>query len=126
MKKVWDKLGIAFSSVCVIHCVMVAFIPLVFPALNYFVHLDWIHVAVAISLLITTPLAFYPGFKKHGLTWILGLASIGIAIILLGMLLEERTTEVISHSTSIAGSLLLVTAHFKNLQHSHKHRHHCC
>lgn len=126
MKKVWDRLGIAFSSACVVHCIFVAFIPLIFPALAYFTHLDWVHGAVAISLLVTTPMAFYPGFKKHGLTWILSLASLGILIILAGMFLEDRTSEILSHSISILGSLLLVLAHVKNLQHSHKHKHQCC
>ncbi|HLW58172.1 MAG TPA: MerC domain-containing protein [Bacteriovoracaceae bacterium] len=126
MKKVWDRLGIAFSSACVIHCIFVAFIPLIFPAINYFTHLDWIHGAVAASLLITTPMAFYPGFKKHGLTWIIILACLGITIILLGMALEGKTSVIVSHSASIVGSILLVTAHFKNIQHSHKHHHQCC
>lgn len=126
MKKIWDRLGITFSSLCVVHCILVAFIPLIFPALHYFVHLDWIHGAVAASLLITTPMAFYPGFKKHGLTWILILASFGVIVILSGMILENKTTEVISHSVSIIGSLLLVAAHLKNLKHSRKHHHQCC
>lgn|SRR5690606_4191992 len=126
MKKVWDRLGIIFSSICVVHCLFVAFIPLAYPALNYFTHTDWVHGLVAASLLITTPMAFYPGFKKHGLTWILILASVGIVIILSGMVLEERASEIISHSTSILGSVLLVLAHLKNIQHSHKHNHQCC
>lgn len=126
MKKVWDRLGIAFSSACVVHCIFVAFLPLIFPALNYFVHADWVHSFVAASLLITTPMAFYPGFKKHGLTWILMVACLGIMVILAGMFLEDRTSEVVAHSASILGSLLLVIAHLKNIQHSNKHHHQCC
>lgn len=131
MKKVWDKLGIAFSSACVVHCIMVAFLPLLFPALAQLSHQPWIHLSVGFSILFTSPLAFVPGFKKHGLTWIVALACTGLALILLGMILENTVeSEQLSHGISIVGSVLLVLAHYKNLRHSHRrghqHRHQCC
>lgn len=131
MKKVWDKLGIAFSSACVVHCIMVAFIPLFVPALAQISHQPWVHVSVGFSILFTSPMAFVPGFKKHGLTWIMALAGAGLSLILLGMILEKTIdSEQVSHGISIAGSVLLVFAHYKNLRHSHRrghrHRHQCC
>jgi hypothetical protein len=127
MKKFWDRLGIAFSSVCVIHCIMVAFLPLLIPALTQFNHQPWVHVTVGLSILLTSPLAFVPGFKKHGLTWIIVLGISGLVFILTGMILEQIIhSEQISHGVSIMGSVLLVTAHFKNIHHSQNHRHQCC
>ncbi len=126
MKKVWDRVGITFSTVCVIHCVVVAFIPLLFPALTVYAHNSWIHIAVGIIILLTSPLAFVPGYKKHGLTWILKTAVSGLFFIMMGVLLESKVTDQLSHGISILGSLCLVFAHAKNLQHSHKHHHQCC
>lgn len=125
MKKVWDRLGITFSTACVIHCVAVAFLPLIFPALSTIFHSTWIHIAVGFIILFTSPLAFVPGFKKHGLTWIIGVAVTGLFFIMMGVLLEGRVSDQISHGVSIIGSLALVFAHAKNLQHSHRH-HQCC
>ncbi len=127
MKKVWDQIGIAFSSACVIHCVTVALIPLFFPALTQLTHQPWIHYIVGLSILVTSPLAFVPGFKKHGLSWIIILALGGLVFIVSGMVLEKFADfEQLTHGSSILGSLMLVTAHFKNLQHWHRSQHQCC
>ncbi|HXH32095.1 MAG TPA: MerC domain-containing protein [Bacteriovoracaceae bacterium] len=126
MKKVWDRLGIAFSSACVVHCIMVAFLPFFFPAISVYTHSTWVHVIVGIIILFTSPLAFIPGYRKHGLTWIIGVAFSGLFLILLGILLEEQVSEQVSHGVSILGSLILVVAHVKNIQHSHRHQHQCC
>lgn len=127
MKKVWDRLGIAFSSACVIHCILVAFVPLIFPAVAVYTHQTWVHYAVGVTILFTTPLAFLPGYKKHGLTWIIGMASLGVLFIGSGILLEKgHYSEQMSHGVSIIGSLILVYAHAKNIQHAHRHRHQCC
>lgn len=127
MKKVvWDRLGIAFSSACVVHCIMVAFVPLFFPILYQYTHSAWVHIAVLITILFTTPLAFVPGFKKHGLTWIIGMALMGLFVVILGILIEDKVSDQMSHGISICGSLFLVFAHAKNIQHSHRHQHLCC
>jgi hypothetical protein len=127
MKKIWDQMGIAFSSACVVHCVLVAFLPLFVPALSSVTHQPWVHILVGFSILLTSPLAFVPGFRKHGLTWIIGLAGLGLIFISSGMILERLIdSEQLSHGVSILGSVLLVTAHAKNIQHSHRHHHQCC
>jgi hypothetical protein len=126
MKKVWDRAGIAFSSACVVHCIGVAFLPLFFPILETYTHSSWVHIIVGGLILLTSPLAFIPGYKKHGLTWIIGLAIIGLIFVLSGVLLENHVSDKVSHATSIFGSVLLVLAHAKNLQHSQRHQHQCC
>lgn len=126
MKKVWDRVGIAFSSVCVLHCIVVAFLPILFPAIEIYTHQTWIHLIVGFTILFTSPLAFVPGYRRHGLTWIMGVAVMGLFFILSGILMERGFSEQVSHGVSIFGSLLLVFAHAKNLQHSHRHQHQCC
>lgn len=126
MKKVWDRVGITLSSACVVHCIAVAFLPLIFPALEAYTHKTWIHMVVAIVILLTSPLAFIPGYKKHGLTWIIGTAFSGLFLILASIILENHFSDQIAHLISIGGSLMLVFAHVKNLQHSHRHHHQCC
>jgi hypothetical protein len=126
MKKVWDRLGIAFSTACVAHCLLVAFLPILLPALTAYTHSSWIHVIFGFVILLTSPMAFIPGYKKHGLTWILKLAMTGLSLICLGLLLEGQTHDQVSHGVSILGSIVLVFSHVKNLQHSARHKHQCC
>jgi hypothetical protein len=124
MKKVfWDRLGITFSSACAVHCVIVAFLPLFFPVLKTLAHASWIHVVVATIILFTSPLAFFPGYRKHGMTWIMTTALVGLMLVFMGILLEDKVSDQISHGISICGSLFLVFAHAKNLQHSHRKTH---
>lgn len=125
-KKIWDGLGIAFSSACVVHCIVVAFLPLLFPAVSVYTHSSWIHIVVGVIILLTSPLAFIPGYKKHGLTWIIASAITGLFFILAGVLLEGYTSDQMSHGVSIFGSMILVFSHVKNIQHSHRHHHQCC
>jgi hypothetical protein len=99
MKKVWDRVGIAFSSACVLHCLAVAFLPFFFPALKAFTHQTWVHIATALT---------------------------GLLLVFSGILLERIVTDQISHGVSIVGSLMLVYAHAKNLLHTHRHHHQCC
>lgn len=126
MKKIWDKLGILFSSACIVHCILVAFLPVLFPAFSIYTEASWIHMSVAVIILATSPLAFIPGYKKHGLTWIIFLALSGLTFVLLALFLEGFTSDQVSHSISILGSMTLVFAHAKNLQHSRRHNHNCC
>lgn len=127
MKKVWDRLGIAISSACVVHCIAVAFLPLLFPFLShYYAHLGWVHGVVGIAILFTTPLAFLPGYRKHGLNWIIATALSGVFLVGLGWMLEDQVSEQLSHGIAIVGSAFLVFAHWKNIQHSHRHQHQCC
>lgn len=124
-KKIWDRIGIVFSSACVLHCILVAFLPIFFPAVAIYTHSSWVHIIVGITILMTSPLAFVPGYRKHGLSWIIKTAISGLILILLGVLLEGQTSDQLSHGISIFGSLTLVFSHAKNLQHSHRH-HQCC
>jgi hypothetical protein len=128
MKKVvWDRLGIAFSSACVVHCIMVAFLPFFLPVISQYTHSSWIHFIVLLTMLFTTPFAFVPGYKKHGLTWILAMALIGLLMVILSVIIEGKVSDQLSHGISICGSLFLVFAHAKNIQHSHRHvQHPCC
>jgi RsiW-degrading membrane proteinase PrsW (M82 family) len=126
MKKVWDRVGSAMSAACVVHCIAVAFLPLLFPVLETYTHKTWIHMVVAVMIMMTSPLAFIPGYRKHGLTWIIGTAFCGLFLILSSIILENHFSDQITHGISIGGSLLLVFAHVKNLQHSHRHHHQCC
>jgi len=127
MKKVWDQMGITISSICVIHCVVVAFIPLIIPAFAFYAHNPWVHIVTGLLVLFTTPLAFIPGLKKHGLNWIMLIALLGLFLMVLGISAEKlQYSELLSHGISILGSLCLVFAHIKNIQHSRKHHHQCC
>ncbi len=85
-----------------------------------------VHVVVGIIILMTSPLAFIPGYKKHGLSWIMISALTGLVFILSGILIEGWLSEQFSHGISIMGSIVLVFSHVKNIQHSNRYKNECC
>lgn len=123
-KKAWDRLGILLSGACLIHCIAVVFLPLLIPALALAVHTPWIHRTFALIILVVTPLAFIPGYRRHGLNRILVKAYLGVGFILLGVFSDGLVSEYTSHGFSVIGSLALVLAHLENIRHSRTSR--CC
>ena len=122
-KKVWDKVGILLSSACLVHCVGLLVIPFLLPALGAFFHSPWVHRFFAAFILIVTPMAFMPGYRRHGMSRVLVQAGLGIAFILAGVATDGVLPELASHGFSVVGSLMLVGAHVQNLRHS---RRSCC
>ncbi|MFY7992210.1 MAG: MerC domain-containing protein [Bacteriovoracaceae bacterium] len=122
MKKAWDKIGIALSSLCIVHCIGLAILPALLPTLGH-LGIEF-HLFMSILILVTSPLAFIPGYKKHGVSMVIMWAMAGLSMILLGTFMEEKFPEWLSHSVTIVGSITLVYAHFLNIKHS-RHNH-CC
>jgi len=122
MKKAWDKIGITLSSLCIVHCIGLAILPVLLPAVGHFG--IGFHLSMSFLILLTAPLAFIPGYKKHGLSMVIMWAIMGLTLVLLGTFMEEKFAEWLSHSVTIAGSITLVYAHYLNIKHSRHH--HCC
>ncbi len=110
-----DKLSIAASLLCAIHCVL---LPLVFTTLpflgielmkNIFLEL----VTVAISLMIGG-WAIWKGYKNHHRNLlILILFIVGITLMVTGNFVNEKGNEMF---LKFSGAALLVTAHVYNWQ----------
>jgi len=81
---------------------------------------------MGLLILIVSPIAFIPGLKKHGLSWILITALSGLVFIFAGLMTEGKLSDLSSHLISILGSLQLVFAHVMNLKHSRKFQNQCC
>jgi hypothetical protein len=122
-KKAWDKLGILLSTLCIVHCAGLLVLPLLLPALGALFHSPWIHRTFAVFILVITPMAFMPGYRRHGMTRVLVQAGIGIALVLTGVATDGLFSELTTHLCSVAGSVMLVSAHVQNLHHS---RRSCC
>lgn len=122
-KNTWDKFGMLLSGFCLIHCFFVGLLPLIFPAVLSLTAADWIHKGLGILIVITSPLAFIPGHKKHGVGRIILQATLSVLLVLVGTLIEGKIEDWMSHTIIIIGSLGLVFSHYENIQHSKKQ---CC
>jgi hypothetical protein len=113
----WDRLGIAASGLCLVHCVATPLLVLVASAADSLLVADrWVH---PVMLLLVAPLAavaLVRGHRRHHHAPIAVLGSTGVGAIAFGALGSEQllgsTVEVFA---TIAGSLLVIAAHCWNL-----------
>ena len=114
----WDRLGLAFSGACLLHCLLVpvaiSLVPL-WPALAA-AHV-WVHPVLALVLVPTTVLAARGGFRRHRRRHVAVLLGAGLAVLLLaaglGLIFPNVWFEV---ALPLLGSALLIAGHLRNWQ----------
>lgn len=112
----WDRLGIAGSVLCVLHC---ALTPLLIGYLSTaglaFLGDEIVHKILAVVLLFAALFAFIPGYRKHGNTATVTAGAIGIGLVLFaGLILAPFIGHGLETAITIAGSVILVGAHTVN------------
>lgn len=113
----WDKLGIAGSGLCLVHCLALPVMVGILPSMGLaFLADESVHEILAFASIAFAGLAFIPGYRRHQDKRVLVLMSVGLALILFatwgGALVDlHRASETM---LSIVGSLLLISAHLMN------------
>lgn len=113
----WDKLGIAGSGLCVVHCLALPVMVGVLPGLGIaFLADEIVHQTLAFLLIAFAALAFIPGFKRHRDKRVLWLMASGLGLILSATWGGELVDLHGAGETiiAVAGSVLLICAHFLN------------
>ena len=113
-----DRLAMALSSACAIHCFLTPSFVLLTSGLisfsfdNEFVHNLILFVAVPISLY-----ALILGYSNHKIFYLLPIGIVGLSALVLAVALGETFLgELGEKSLTLIGSFLVVFAHFKNHQ----------
>lgn len=113
----WDKLGIAGSGLCLIHCLTLPMAAGLLPGLGIaFLADEIVHQLLAFALTALAGLAFIPGYRRHRDRRVLALMAIGLGLILFATGGEAVIDLHGAGETilSVAGSLFLITAHYLN------------
>jgi hypothetical protein len=113
----WDKLGVAGSGLCLIHCLALPVMVGVLPGLGIaFLADEIVHQILACLLIAVAALAFIPGYRRHRDKRVLLLMGGGLGLILFATWGSERFDLHGSGETfiSVAGSVLLIGAHLLN------------
>ena len=106
-----DRIGIAASLLCSIHCVLPSLlIPFGFLGwLGSFHHWGY-HAAFLTLALVTAYYAFSKGFKRHRNNNVVILASAGIIFFIVGMIMGSTMEYILAGS----GGIILTIAHVWN------------
>ena len=116
-----DRVGLAASSLCMIHCVATASLAVAVPALAGLgdPRIEWALVAVSIAIGATSLL---PAYRRHGNARPLGLLAVGVVVLLLSRLsvVFEGTPPAVEVAPSVGGAAIVALAHLANLRASRR------
>jgi len=120
----FDGLGVAASSLCIIHCVGTAALGFLLPALGLTALADErIHRVLAVAVVTAGLLAFIPGFRLHRSWPVAIFAALGLTSIALSQLLPgEALREQLETALTVFGGGMLVIAHWQNRALCRAHR----
>lgn len=121
----WDKVGIAVSSVCFLHCLLTPFWALSLPFISSSFHHPLFHIVIALMVLPVGIYAFWQGYREHHQKRVLFLGIPGLVIVAGVAFVPHDWIHLVGHiQVNVVGSLLLIAAHILNrracrCQHSH-------
>lgn len=112
----FDALGLAASSLCIVHCLGTAALGFLLPALGLtFLGDERIHHLLAVTVVVAGLLAFVPGFRLHRSWPVAIFAALGLTAIALSQLIpDEALRERLETALTIFGGGMLVVAHWQN------------
>lgn len=115
----WDRLGLCASVLCLIHCLLPPLLLLFLPFHKIaFLEAEIIHDTLALVVITSILIAVYPNCKKHEHLDIVGFAFLGVFFII-GASLLTSFSPVVHSIFTILGSIMLITAHVKNIKVRH-------
>lgn len=134
MRKIsgWDFWGVVISSLCILHCLAIPIVIVIFPALSLkiFPQEDVTHAVLLAFILGVAGLAFVSGYRVHGnwrpVAWLVAGLALAVYATFFAHAQLGHTWEPI---IAIVGSLCLVRAHYlnhicKKCEHDHVTHHH--
>ena len=116
--RLWDRLGISASALCLVHCVALPFLLAGIPTLARFESSlgTGFHIAMAVLVTATVVPALRGGFKRHRDVPTLAFGGWGLSLILIGLLTSD------GHGGHDHGSHA-ETEHHAGHDHGHDHVH---
>lgn len=113
-----DRIGIALSGLCAVHCLI---LPLILPFLGTlasFVHSEWTHLVLAVLIIPTVAFAAWRGYQHHGKSEVLWLLGIGALSVLVALVVGvQGAGEHTETAVTTLGSIFLITGHWQNYKH---------
>lgn len=121
MRQGWlDRIGVAISSLCLIHCLAVPVTAALLPLASRAVAMpEWVHMALLSAALPVAAAALWQGWRRHGRISIAALGIAGLSLLGVGLAFHEEMIATANPAlwdrlTTSAGAIMLATAHWRN------------
>ncbi|XGC82488.1 MerC domain-containing protein [Bdellovibrio bacteriovorus] len=94
------------------------------PMMGEFFEQEWVHLLLAMFVVPVGLFAFWSGYKHHRQIKVFALGLLGITLVASGLVAPHFLEHLFGHDViTIAGSIVLVTAHVLNRRACLCHRH---
>ncbi len=113
--KIFDILGMGLSGLCIIHCIVLPFIVLIYPAAN-FVEDHLVHDLIFVFIILTALLSFLPHAIKNKSFKSLFLPILGVILLVISNSVFHHEKSSLSLGISFLGSFFLILAHYNHYQ----------
>lgn len=126
LSKHFDQIAIALSAVCIVHClavpVLVAVLPIAAVSLGEGSHFHGLMLWLVVP---TSLVGFSLGYRVHGRAGIVFLGAVGVGVLAAAAIWGHTAwSEPVEVAVSVAGSLLLGGAHWRNFREVRRVHHH--
>lgn len=109
-----DRTAIALSGLCVLHCLAMPLVLLTLPFLGELTA-EHFHLQMLVVVVPVSTIAMSLGFRRHRSMAVIVAGGVGLAFLIVGGTWMHNEIGIIAdRATTIAGSLLLASAHFYN------------
>ena len=113
-----DGLAVALSTLCLVHCLLLPFIVIGVPLLAQFAD-SHLHYQMLLLVVPLSGVAFGIGFRRHRNARIIGAGILGLVLLTVGATVAHTQLGLLAdRAFTIAGSLTLAMAHWKNSRRS--------
>ena len=114
-----ERVALAGSALCMVHCLMLPLVVAAVPVLATALAIpETFHNWVLLLAVPAATFALVRGRTRHGKGWPVRLGTVGVACLVAGALfVPDETAET---AVTVAGSLMLATAHIANWRLRHR------
>ena len=114
--EVLDKVAVALSGLCMLHCLALPVAIAVLPFLGQWSD-DHFHVQMLIVVIPVSVVALALGFRRHRHTGVVVAGTVSLIIIIIGgTIAHDHYGIVVDRTLTIVGSLALAITHYRNFR----------
>lgn len=111
-----DRLAVALSGLCLVHCLLLPFAIAVMPLLAGFGS-EHFHAPMLLIVVPVSVIALMLGFRRHGELGVIGAGAAGLLLLIAGGTIAHALYGVVAdQALTVSGSLILAATHYRNFK----------
>lgn len=120
-RKAWlDKVAVALSGLCLLHCLLLPFVVAVLPFLGQFGD-DHFHRELLLFVVPVSVVALTAGYRRHRHKEVLVLGIVGLLVLGVGgTYVHDAYGALADRIMTVVGSMILAVTHYRNFRFAKK------